>query len=126
MPGPAPSVYSPFIRCGPPIANSATSSPRWISPLASGIVLPCSFASTSASVSMSRLSRSTNFIITRARRCGLVAAQPTCAALAFCTASHTSEASASGTFAATSPVIGQNTSPKRPERPLTRLPPMKW
>src|SRR5438552_3845491 len=35
MPGPAPSVYSPFIRCGMPQANSTTSSPRWISPLVS-------------------------------------------------------------------------------------------
>ena len=42
MPGPALSVYSPFIRCGMPQANSTTSSPRWMSPLLSGMVLPCS------------------------------------------------------------------------------------
>ncbi len=35
MPGPALSVYSPFIRCGMPQANSTTSSPRWMSPLLS-------------------------------------------------------------------------------------------
>ena len=36
MPGPAPSVYSPFSRCGMPTANSATSTPRWMSPLGVG------------------------------------------------------------------------------------------
>ena len=34
-----------------PIANSTTSRPRWMSPLASGTVLPCSRASSSASLS---------------------------------------------------------------------------
>ena len=42
MPGPAPSVNSPFSRCGAPMQNSATSRPRITSPLASGRVLPCS------------------------------------------------------------------------------------
>ena len=88
MPGPAPSVYSPFIRCGMPQANSTTSTPRWMSPLASAIVLPCSRARQSASLSLSRATRSTNFISTRARRCGLVAAQAGCAALAFSTAAR--------------------------------------
>ena len=45
MPGPAPSVNSPFSRCGMPVQNSATSTPRWMSPLASAMVLPCSRAS---------------------------------------------------------------------------------
>ena len=72
MPGPAPSVNSPFRRCGMPQANSATSTPRWMSPLASGIVLPCSRARRSASESISPAIRSRNFIMTRARRCGLV------------------------------------------------------
>ena len=36
MPGPAPSEKSPFMRCGMPVQNSTTSTPRWMSPLASG------------------------------------------------------------------------------------------
>jgi hypothetical protein len=52
------------------------------------------------------LIRSTNFIITRARRCGLVAAQAGCAALAFSTAARSSAFEASGTRDITSPVIG--------------------
>src|SRR5882757_2143329 len=63
---------------------------------------------------------------TRARRCGLVAAQAGCAALAFSTAAATSAGDANATLARTSPVIGWNTSPARPLVPLTRLPPMKW
>ena len=35
-PGPAPSVYSPLSRCGMPRQNSATSRPRWMSPLRIG------------------------------------------------------------------------------------------
>ena len=42
MPGPALSVNSPFSMCGAPMQNSATSRPRCTSPLASGMVLPCS------------------------------------------------------------------------------------
>ena len=53
MPGPAPSVYSPFSRCGMPQANSTTSTPRWMSPLASGNVLPCSEERSLASESVS-------------------------------------------------------------------------
>ena len=62
---------------------------------------------------------------TRARRCGLVAAQAGCAANAFSTAAATSALEASGTRARTEPSIGWNTSPKRPEVPFTGLPPMK-
>ena len=53
MPGPAPSVYSPFSKCGMPQANSTTSSPRWMSPRASGRVLPCSEESSLARLSYS-------------------------------------------------------------------------
>ena len=98
MPGPAPSVYSPFIRWGMPQANSATSTPRWMSPLASGIVLPCSRARSSASESISLAIKSRNFIITRARRCGLVAPQAGCAAFAVSTARRTSSLEASATL----------------------------
>ncbi len=62
---------------------------------------------------------------TRARRCGLTAAQPTWAARAFSTAARTSSAEASETCPATSPVMGQNTSAVRPDVPATCLPPMK-
>ena len=44
--------------------------------------------------------------MTRARRCGLVAAQAGCAAAAFSTAARTSAFEASATLAITSPVIG--------------------
>src|SRR3954470_14351204 len=63
---------------------------------------------------------------TRARRCGLVAAQAGCAALAFSTAAATSALEANATLARTSPVIGWETAPSRPLVPLPRLPPMKW
>src|SRR6476469_2353986 len=125
MPGPAPSVYSPFIICGIPSANSTTSTPRRMSPLASGSVLPCSRASNSARASLSRATNSRNFINTRTRRCGLVAAHCGCAARAFSTAARTSALDASATLAWTSPVIGSNTSAVRPDVPLTSLPPMK-
>ena len=94
MPVPAPSVYSPLIRCGMPMANSMTSMPRWMSPLESATVLPCSSESSSASSSMLALTRSTNFIITRARRCGFQAAHSFCASTADGTAVSTSAAEA--------------------------------
>ncbi len=55
MPGPALSVYSPFSRCGMPQANSTTSSPRWMSPLASATILPCSEDRSCARLSYSLL-----------------------------------------------------------------------
>ncbi len=99
MPGPALSVYSPFSRCGAPMQNSTTSRPRCTSPAASGRVLPCSRDSASASLSMSRLRSRTNSISTRARRCGLVAAQAGCARAAEATAASSSALDASGTRA---------------------------
>ena len=122
MPGPALSVYSPLSSCGAPMQYSTTSRPRCTSPAASGRVLPCSRLSASASLSMSRLSRSTNFISTRARRCGLVAAHLGWAAVAYSTALRSSSPLASGHFACTSPVAGFMTSAKRPEVPLTCSP----
>ena len=64
--------------------------------------------------------------MTRARRCGLVAAQPGKAASALAIAFSTSDLLAKATLACTSPVLGLNTSPCRPDVPLTCLPPMKW
>ena len=60
------------------------------------------------------------------RRCGLVAAQAGCAALAFSTAARSSAADASATLARTVPSMGCMTSCLRPLVPATRLPPMKW
>src|ERR1039458_2928594 len=54
-----------------PQANSTTSSPRWMSPRASGSVLPCSDESSLARLSYSFCTSSRNLNITRARRCGL-------------------------------------------------------
>src|SRR6185437_8884042 len=125
MPGPAPSVYSPFIIWGIPRAYSTTSTPRRMSPLASGSVLPCSRASNSASASLSRATNSRNFISTRTRRCGLVAPHSGCAALAFSTAARSSALEASATRAWTVPVIGSKTSAVRPDVPLTSRPPIK-
>ncbi len=68
MPGPAPSVYSPFSACGMPQANSITSSPRCISPRLSASTLPCSLDRISASLFMSRSTRRLNSNMTRARR----------------------------------------------------------
>ena len=102
-----------------PQANSTTSTPRWMSPLASGTVLPCSEASSSASASFSPRMSSRKRIITRARFCGLVAAHAGWAALAFSTAARISALLANATLAWTSPVEGWNTSAKRPLSPST-------
>jgi hypothetical protein len=58
----------------------------------------------------------------RARRKGVVAAQPGEAAFATTTASLTSSAPASGTMPLCSPVAGLNTGAVRPLRPATGLP----
>ena len=68
---------------------------------------------------------SLNFISTRARRCGFIAAQAGCAALAFSTAARSSALEASAARPRTVPSIGWNTSLVRPDVPATRLPPMK-
>jgi hypothetical protein len=125
MPGPAPSENSPLMRWGTPMANSHTSTPRWMSPALSGTVLPCSSDSMRASSSLCWWMRSTNFIITRARTWAFLAAQPGCAAAAFSTALRISSLLARATFAWTSPVLGLKTSPNRPLWPLTSRPPMK-
>src|SRR5471030_3063482 len=97
-----------------------------MSPLASGKVLPCSDDRSLARSSYSFATNSRNLNITRARRCGLVAAQAGWAAAELAMAFSTSLLLASATLACTSPVLGSKTSPRRPEVPLTVLPPMKW
>ena len=108
-----------------PMANSMTSMPRWMSPSESATVLPCSMDSSSASSSAFALTRSTNFIITRARRCGFHAAHTFCASTAEATAVSTSAAEARSTWACTSPVLGLKTSAVRVLSRLVRLPSMK-
>src|SRR6185312_16137236 len=130
MPGPAPSVYSPFCRCGMPQANSITSSPRWTSPRESASTLPCSVDSIWASSSMCFSTRPLKLNMTRARRCGLTLDQAGNASSAASTALRISDLAAKGTRAWTSPVEGLKTSPKRPPDdsgvPLTCRPAMKW
>ncbi len=66
-------------------------------------------------------SRRLNSNITRARRCGLTAAQAGWAGGGAGDGARPARATvASATRACTSPVLGSNTSPKRPERPATR------
>src|SRR5215469_6365642 len=84
-----------------------------MSPLESAKVLPCSEDRSCARLSYSRCASSRNFNITRARRCGLVAAHAGWAAAALAIASATSTLLAKATRACTSPVLGSNTSPAR-------------
>src|SRR5882762_5055944 len=127
MPAEILSENSPFMRCGMPQANSTTSRPRWIEPLASESTLPCSDAMRSASSSMWRSISSLKRNITRARVSGEVSDQPAKASFATAIARSTSALEARGTLAASAPVVGLNTSPKRPPfSPRTCLPPMKW
>ena len=61
---------SPFSRCGMPIANSTTSRPRWMSPLASATVLPCSRASSRRACRCRGAASARNFISTRPAAAG--------------------------------------------------------
>src|SRR3954453_20369921 len=89
------------------------------------MTLPCSLLSVRASSSMLASTSSLNWNITRARRCGLVAAQAGCAPLAESIAFSRSAALPRRTWAWTWPWLGSNTSPWRsPEAKVE--PPMKW
>ena len=125
MPVPALSVNSPLSRCGAPTANSMTSRPRWMSPLASATVLPCSDERRRARESISAWASCRNFISTRARFCGLNAAHTCCASSALAMMASVSALLARGTRACTLPVLGSNTSANRSDVPGTRLPPTK-
>src|SRR5439155_528947 len=103
MPAEMLSENSPFIRCGMPQANSTTSRPRWIEPLASESTLPCSEAMSSASSSMCRSISSLKRNITRARVSGEVSDQPAKASFATAIARSTSALEARGTLAEGSP-----------------------
>ena len=114
--------YSPFSRCGMPQANSTTSMPRVIEPLASSTVLPCSSVMALARASMSLSSSSLSLNIMRARRIGGVAIQAGEAALAAATAPRSSAAEAKSTSRIFSPSAGLKMSPRRPLVPATALP----
>ena len=126
MPAEMLSENSPFMRCGIPQANSTTSRPLWIEPLASESTLPCSEAMRRASSSMCRSISSLNLNITRARVRGEVSDQPAKASFATAIARSASALEARGTLPESAPVVGLNTSPKRPLSPRTCLPPTKW
>ena len=70
-----------------------------MSPLESTKVLPCSEESSRARLSYSACTSSRNLNITRARRCGLVAAQAGWAAAALAIAFSTSDLLAKATLA---------------------------
>ena len=118
------SVTSPFSNCGAAVANSTTSAPRWISPLASDSTLPCSEVMTAASSSVRASRMPRNLLRMRARRNGGVDAQAGKAFLATAMASFTSAVEASDTDAVCSPVAGLKTGAVRPF-PATSWPPMK-
>ena len=110
-PVPTASDASPLSRCAAPHANSTTSSPRWTSPRASSIVLPCSAVITRAmsaarSATSSRKRNST--FERRASDCALQVANPAPAAS---TARSTSSLLANATRRVTAPVAGSVTSP---------------
>ena len=126
MPGPAPSEYSPFSRCGMPQANSTTSRPRWMSPLESAKVLPCSDGQQPRQIvvlALDQLQELEHDAGAALRIGGGPGRERRLAALAI--ACSTSDLAASATLACTSPVLGLKTSPKRPDAPLTSLPPIK-
>ena len=82
MPGPAPTVYSPFSACGMPQAIFDHLEPALDVALGVGDDLAVlGSRAAAASSSMWASTSSLNLNITRARRCGLVAAQAGCAAL---------------------------------------------
>ena len=114
--------YSPFSACGIPQANSTTSSPRAISPLASSNVLPCCDEISRASSSRLARTRSRKLNMTCARLAAGVADQLGNAALAAATAAFTSSVLASGTDVTGWPVAGLKTSWARPLAPAFSAP----
>ena len=89
-----------------PQANSSTSIPRLMEPIASESTLPCSRVITRARSSLRLSTSSLNAKITRALWIGGVAAHPGAASAAACTAFSTSSELAKGTRATTSPAEG--------------------
>ena len=119
------SEYSPLSSCGMPHANSATSMPRMISPLASSTTLPCSLAMIRASSSVCASSRLRNANMIFARRLIDVSLHAGNAAFAAPTAASTSAGSASTTSAWGCPVAGSQTIEVRVELPVVSSPPIR-
>jgi hypothetical protein len=120
------SEYSPFSRCGMPVAKSTTSSPRAISPAASESTLPCSEVRISASSLLRAFKSSRNVKITDWRLASEASRQAGNAAAAADTAASTSATLASRTSFETVPLAGSYTDDVRVDSPSTSLPPMKW
>ena len=120
------SVNPPFNRCGIPVANSMFSWPRATSPIASDRTFPC------CSVISRPMSLRCSWIVSRirnrmsARLLSEVARQPTKASRATSIAASTSSTLAKSTSWLCSPVAGLNTGPRRPDSPVTGLPPIQW
>ena len=117
MPVPTSAECSPLSKCGMPVANSTTSSPRWTDPAASGRVLPCSSVMAAAISSVCCSSRSRKTMRIRARRSGVVERHAGKAVRAAWTAASTLESSANGTVRTPRPVALLVTSP--PARSLS-------
>ena len=126
MPGPAPSVNSPFRRCGAPMQNSATSRPRMHVALGVGeglAVLAGQRLGELVHVAVEELDELHHHpgaalrVGRRPLRLRARGARDGGVELGL---------GGEGTRACTSPVAGLKTSAKRPERPATRLPSMKW
>ncbi len=117
--------YSPFTKCGAPIAKSTDSIPRVTSPFASSIVFPLSRQIIAKSSSKCCVNKLRKFNKTCARFATETSRHAGNAACASAMASRVSSLVASGTFAMTSPVVGLKTSPNRPLCPSTFCPPIK-
>ena len=117
---------SPFSSWEIPQANSTVSSPRCISPRASGFVLPCSPAMVSESSSAASSSRLRKRNMICVRCVSEVSRQPGKAPRAVATAASTSSALAKATRARSPPVAGSNTGPLRPDWPSRYFPSIQW
>ncbi len=116
------SEYSPLSSVGMLQANSTTSRPRLISPLASESTLPCSRVTISASSSVCSTSSSRNRNITAVRLASEYCDQTSNAAAALAIAVSTSAGVAEATWATTSPVAGLSTGTTTSSAPTYGLP----
>jgi hypothetical protein len=100
------SEYSPLSNCGMPQANSMTSRPRPISPLASLRTLPCSAVISWASSSTCNATSSRNLNSTAVRLASDMSPQDSAAFLAMATVSLRSSGPARRSSAVMAPVAG--------------------
>ncbi len=121
-----PSEWPPFSRWEIPHANSTTSWPRAISPIASDRTLPCSAVMSAASSPLRELSSSRNANITCVRAASDVRPQAGAAAAAAAMTASASARDASASRPVTSPVAGLVTSAVRSLVPAKASPPAQW